>query len=330
MDCKKPKPCSQPPKQQCCDPATPEFSLCIGDYALTWAGKRATVERTRQTPDGTYTSVTVQNGCIVAYGTAPIASYTPPYCAPAPDSCGGVNATAPISPQAGNTLSSNAGGLYAHTYIQGQTGIVVTGSGTATDPFVITGQILQSGSLVGRNGVAVNKSDEGNHYVGLTATGVTAGQYGRFTVDEYGRITGIENNREGGVKVGDGLEARADGDDVLIAHPKQNFADNPQFGGWTAVFNTTGHLTDLTRAINIEAGTYRFGLYEVTVNGFGSITNIRQSHTEISEAGSFQTADGKTVHYDETGRIYRITTPQNNQSGSNNGQPTGLLATGNP
>lgn len=73
------KPCKTeiPKKPKTCKP----FSICVGNHSLIWDGSCASiVKRKYQIPNGTFTSVTFQDGCIVGVGQAPIPQYTPQAC----------------------------------------------------------------------------------------------------------------------------------------------------------------------------------------------------------------------------------------------------------
>ena len=57
------------------------FQICVGNHSLIWDGSCASiVKRKYQIPNGTYTSVTFEDGCIVGVGQAPIPQYTPQAC----------------------------------------------------------------------------------------------------------------------------------------------------------------------------------------------------------------------------------------------------------
>ena len=73
------KPCKTeiPKKTKTCKP----FSICVGNHSLIWDGSCASiVKRKYQIPNGTFTSVTFEDGCIVGVGQAPIPQYTPQAC----------------------------------------------------------------------------------------------------------------------------------------------------------------------------------------------------------------------------------------------------------
>ena len=73
------KPCSKelPDAKRKCK----EFSLCVGNKSLQYDGNCLYVtDRKFKIPNGTYTSITFQEGCIVGVGTAPLPVYTPQAC----------------------------------------------------------------------------------------------------------------------------------------------------------------------------------------------------------------------------------------------------------
>ena len=73
------KPCKTeiPKKPKTCKP----FSICVGNHSLIWDGYcTSIVKRKYQIPNGTYTSVTFEDGCIIGVGQAPIPQYTPQAC----------------------------------------------------------------------------------------------------------------------------------------------------------------------------------------------------------------------------------------------------------
>lgn len=80
------KPCSKelPDAKRKCK----EFSLCVGNKSLHYDGNCLYVtDRKFKIPNGTYTSITFQEGCIVGVGEAPLPVYTPQAC------CDGVTPT---------------------------------------------------------------------------------------------------------------------------------------------------------------------------------------------------------------------------------------------
>lgn len=313
LDCKKPKPCEpkETPKPQPCSPA---FNLCVGDRTLKWDGFCPTIERTRHTPDGTYTSVTVVDGCIVGYGYSDEATYTPPYCNPNPTSCqqGAVttNATYTISPNNDNSIVQSASGLFARTFVQGKGNIAVSGKGTAQNPYMVSfNGNSEKTAVVGENGITHHDSG-GVTYVGLLPTGVQKGMYNGFSINEYGQIIGFSDavsRDQSSVKAGAGLTATDDGSITTIAHEEHDIPVATVFGGFAVGLNKSGHIVQMERIATVTAGTYTVGAYKMSINEFGSITNVVQDEKVPSSAGTFTTSDNKIVSYDIAGRITDVT-----------------------
>ena len=329
LDCKKPQPCPKPDTTTPTTPqATPAFSVCIADYTLHWDGTHATLERTRVTTDGTYGSITLQDGCVVGYGDCEIPTYTPPYCNPNPAPCndgtgGGTGTTATVSPRAGNQLATDAYGLYAKAYVQGGTGVTVTGHGTQSSPYMVSMAENTGGStdgkIVGQGGISVEQRG-GVYFLSMPRAELTAGKYGAFTINEYGQIPGVDNdiatltsdNLGGSNDVQ--VSKIADGISIDLA-PTQLTANSYRFGGYDVSISDGGRVTNATQVARTEAGTYKLGAYNIELDQFGGITGIVQSTEVPQSAGSFTTSDGSTVYYDDTGRITSVVTGANTGKG---------------
>lgn len=322
LDCKKPQPCPKPDTTPTTPQPTPAFSVCISDYTLHWDGTHATLERTRFTTDGTYGSITLHNGCVVGYGDCEIPTYTPPYCNPNPTPCnegvgGGTGTTAIVSPRPGNHLATDAYGLYAKTYVQGGTGVTVTGQGTQTSPYIVSiaGNAGNAGGptngkLVGQGAITVEERN-GVYFVSMPRADLSAGKYGAFNVNEYGVITSIDDtvailtaDNVGGsddvqiTKVADGI--------TIDLAPTQLTANSYRFGGYDVSISDGGRITNATQVSHTDAGTYKLGAYNISLDQYGGITGIVQSPEVPQSGGSFTTTDGSIVYYDDTGRITRV------------------------
>ena len=319
-NCKLPQPCVPeevvPPKEP-----TPAFDLCVGDYSLHWDGTHLTHSRKIVTPDGTYGSITLHDGCVVAYGDCEIPTYTPPYCNPNPLPCGeGVGTgggtgggTVTVSPTAGNHLKQDPFGLFAKTYLSGGTGITVSGEGTQQRPYTIALQgnadgnsgtettIVGSGAIdaVTRNGVT---------YISLKSNGVTAGKYGPLTINEQGVVTAIDEAEmfltSKNLQVSRELTLQGI-DTAQIGLADSSAAGTHRFGGYDVTVSQGGRVTQATRVSDITGGNYKIGAYTITLDNYGGITGIEQDEAP-AEAGEFKTLDGRTVKYDETGRITSV------------------------
>lgn len=330
LDCKKPQPCPKPDTTTPTTPqATPAFSVCIADYTLHWDGTHATLERTRVTTDGTYGSITLQDGCVVGYGDCEIPTYTPPYCNPNPAPCndgtgGGTGTTATVSPRAGNQLATDAYGLYAKAYVQGGTGVTVTGHGTQSSPYMVSMAENTGGStdgkIVGQGGISVEQRG-GVYFLSMPRAELTAGKYGAFTINEYGQITGVDNDIATltSDNIGGSNDVQvskiADGISIDLA-PTQLTANSYRFGGYDVSISDGGRVTNATQVARTEAGTYKLGAYNIELDQFGGITGIVQSTEVPQSAGSFTTSDGSTVYYDDTGRITSVVTGANTGKGT--------------
>ena len=329
LDCKKPQPCPKPDTTTPTTPqATPAFSVCIADYTLHWDGTHATLERTRLTTDGTYGSITLQDGCVVGYGDCEIPTYTPPYCNPNPAPCndgtgGGTGTTATVSPRAGNQLSTDNYGLYAKAYVQGGTGVTVTGHGTQSSPYMVSMAENTGGStdgkIVGQGGISVEQRG-GVYFLSMPRAELTAGKYGAFTINEYGQITGVDDDITTltSDNIGGSNDVQvskiADGISIDLA-PTQLTANSYRFGGYDVSISDGGRVTNATQVARTEAGTYKLGAYNIELDQFGGITGIVQSTEVPQSAGSFTTSDGSTVYYDDTGRITSVVTGANTDKG---------------
>ena len=329
LDCKKPQPCPKPDTTTPTTPqATPAFSVCIADYTLHWDGTHATLERTRVTTDGTYGSITLQDGCVVGYGDCEIPTYTPPYCNPNPAPCndgtgGGKGTTATVSARAGNQLSTDDYGLYAKAYVQGGTGVTVTGHGTQSSPYMVSMAENTGGStdgkIVGQGGISVEQRG-GVYFLSMPRAELTAGKYGAFTINEYGQITGVDDDIATltSDNIGGSNDVQvskiADGISIDLA-PTQLTANSYRFGGYDVSISDGGRVTNATQVARTEAGTYKLGAYNIELDQFGGITGIVQSTEVPQSAGSFTTSDGSTVYYDDTGRITSVVTGANTGKG---------------
>ena len=319
-NCKLPQPCVPEEVVPLKEP-TPAFDLCVGDYSLHWDGTHLTHSRKIVTPDGTYGSITLHDGCVVAYGDCEIPTYTPPYCNPNPLPCGeGVGTgggtgggTVTVSPTAGNHLKQDPFGLFAKTYLSGGTGITVSGEGTQQRPYTIALQgnadgnsgteatIVGSGAIdaVTRNGVT---------YISLKSNGVTAGKYGPLTINEQGVVTAIDEAEmfltSKNLQVSRELTLQGI-DTAQLELADSSAAGTHRFGGYDVTVSQGGRVTQATRVSDITGGNYKIGAYTITLDNYGGITGIEQDEAP-AEAGEFKTLDGRTVKYDETGRITSV------------------------
>lgn len=130
-------PCSKaiPPMNKPCK----AFNLCVGNYTLFWDGSCASIQpREFQIKDGTYTSITFENGCIVDVGQAPIPVYTPQACcgsdSTVDNTTNGNNTSLTVGKEAGNLVNISHGEITVKPSWEDGT-VKVTGDGSAVKPW---------------------------------------------------------------------------------------------------------------------------------------------------------------------------------------------------
>lgn len=261
LDCKKPVAC--PPEvtpKEVYPPATPEFTVCVGDYTLTWNGTRLYKTRARNTPDGEYGAVTVTNGCVVAYALADVPTYTPPYCNPNPPPCGDGESTGTaiqVSPAAGNQLSASTLGLYAKAYITAGVGVNITGNGTQAQPYVVTRDSAEGNAMSLAAGSRINIEEliTGQQTISVRDGTLAAGIYGGFSVDRHGFVTGYN----------------AALSDTTVAEV---------IGGLDITVTTTAGVATVEHDRVAAAAIYSIGDSEVTVSQTGHVINVEKLAAE--------------------------------------------------
>lgn len=134
--------------------------------------------------------------------------------------------------------------------------------------------------------------------------------YNGFSINEYGQIIGFSDavsRDSSSVKAGAGLTATDDGSIITIAHEEHDIPVATVFGGFAVGLNKSGHIVEMERIATVTAGTYTVGAYKMSINEFGSITNVVQDEEVPDGAGTFTTSDNKLVSYDTAGRITDVT-----------------------
>ena len=128
------KPCkTEIPKTKTCKP----FQICVGNHSLVWDGSCASiVKRKYQIPNGTFTSVTFEDGCIVGVGQAPIPQYTPQACCDG-DTVEQVGGTQGLTRAKGvnNLVTITNGAISVEPMWDANGNIKVEGNGTQDKPW---------------------------------------------------------------------------------------------------------------------------------------------------------------------------------------------------
>lgn len=263
------------------------FDACLGlGRRISYNGKCFTLLEDVVTPDGWYDRIQVVNGCIVAVGQAEEAIYTPPPCAPSPESCvtgtsgGAFSCSDIISAKAGN-LSTCSGNKILTTIHFGGGNVTVTGTGTSNDPIVLSAPSGGGSTVLSSNTLDI--TGEGSlqdpYLINLKQTTVTPGSYLGFEVDSYGRIVNYEAEEQDVVRSvvqGTGITAENNLGAVTIGLADSGVdAGNYQLGGYTVKIDMTGRTTEVKRSVTLEQQTLAVGGKQITVSEFGSITAIK-------------------------------------------------------
>jgi len=290
--------------------ANDPFTLCVGTSMLTWDGEQLSVAHGTPIPDGEYTQFSVRHGCIISAGQALVPEYTPPPCVEPPSPCGGASSAAVVSPAAGNLTTQTSLGLLTKVFIQGGGGTGVTGTGVVGDPFVITPPTSSGPNIIaGTSEVEVNNTPSGAISIGLKNSGIGAGTYAGITFNSHGIATGYAAPAASAISqvVGAGEVAAENQSGVVTVglNPSAAGGSSYDIGGYSVSVSQGGTIESMEQNITLTPGGITLGGYNVTLNALGSITAVERSVTLT--AGTFNTVDGKTVHYDEFGTITQIT-----------------------
>ncbi len=314
LNCIKPVPCVPNEEvKEIYPPATPPFNFCAGNLSVSWDGSRLRSEQVRNIPDGEYGTVTVTDGCITGFGLMPAATYTPPYCNPAPIPCGdgSSSGTTPISPEAGNTLVSSTLGLYAKTYIQGDTTITVSGNGTQANPYKLAGATGTGVKKItsGNPHIIINETVPGVPSVGLIDSGITAGIYAGFAVDRFGLITGYNNTSEdvvSDIQAGTDIVVSNVGSTFTIGHTTKLAGNTTvRLGAYDVGISQGGHIETATRQNTVVPGTYAVDGWLITIDSYGAITEIINDPTPLPNP-SQAILDIIDIYYNTANDTYSI------------------------
>lgn len=269
----------------------PSWELCL-PFAGKLISKGGCIELLPGTPppDGVYGKVVVANGCIVGLEKADIPIYSAPPCAPVPCDCGSGGGGGDIcnaSTEAGNLFSCDASGRpLVKLWIKGGDSINVTGNGTANNPYIIdfTGSTGTGGVYIrsGNNAITISGSGASDNPYEVTHKKGLEGKYGTLSFDEFGHLIEYTPTAQQdgimGLKEGRGICIDTDVSTGIATiglcdERFDTYTGTVQLGGFNVEIKN-GEVVDVTRVINLPAGTYTFGKYDVTINEYGSITNI--------------------------------------------------------
>lgn len=288
--------CRKTPKRTQCDPVdvgekTPAvcqpFEVCLPfGGRLFFDGSCLHAEPGKNVPDGAYGVIIVKDGCIVDARPNPVFEYTPGPCAPAATPCDetGSGSGIELAPGACNLLTRNAAGQYGvFLNVENGDGAAVDGCGSSSRPLRIslTSQDAEKTYIQSEDLQAVYVSGQGtanNPYViGLVETAVKPGEYGGFTVDRYGRITGHTDASEGSIYsivAGPGIAVTSQSGVATVSLDAVIDGDLYVLGGYDVTLDLAGRVTNIKQGIEIEPATYDPYYYAFTLNALGSVVAV--------------------------------------------------------
>ena len=290
------------------------FSVCLPfGRQLVWDGQGLRLKGTVNTADGQYGLFTVENGCITKAEEQPACEYTAQPCTPAATPCGDSGSgDVPLQPGADNILNYDASGRLGGqiNYTTSTEGLSITGYGTVSDPLTINyipGEAaktyVQSGSAA--IGVSGTGTASEPYVITHSSSPLGAGTYGQFTIDGFGHITAYEEQTLGVTQIlgVNGVTAKANGTVYTVGLEAQDSYGTYQLGAYSVTVSGEGIVTGVARNITIavseETGyvtldpnynTFSFNEYGSLV-GFTPVTPYaKDQFAETFDAGRDSTA----------------------------------------
>ena len=309
-------------------PVYEPFTACLPFGAsLEWDGQGLIYhESANPISDGVYGTITVQGNCIASAGAEPVCEYTPAPCAPAAGPCSGTGsggAGVAISPSADNlTYLDTANRLKTTLFYRAGTGISMSGSGTKSDPLVVS-SVGDSGSdgtgfirlISGNSGVKVTGSGTSSapYMVSHVENGGVSGMCGPFTLDEYGHVIGYNEQASSVLAVmgATDVEVTTNGGIVTVALADQRTAGQYTTGGWELEFDNYGVLRGTKQVISLavnENDVYDMRDYGLSFNQYGSVVGITPLKHNSSVGAAWaddisSSADSITVTVPDSGKL---------------------------
>ena len=290
------------------------FSVCLPfGRQLVWDGQGLRLKGTVNTADGQYGLFTVENGCITKAEEQPACEYTAQPCTPAATPCGdGSSGNIPLQPGEDNLLNYDASGRLGAqiNYTTSTEGMSITGYGTVNSPLTIdytpgeaARTYLQTGSAA--IGVSGTGTATAPYVLTHTSSPLGAGTYGSFTIDDFGHVIGYEEQELGVTQIlgVNGVTAKANGTVYTVGLDTQSSYGTYQLGAYEVTVNGEGIVTGVARNITIavseETGyvtldptynTFSFNAYGSLV-GYTAVTPVAcDQFAETFDAGRDSTS----------------------------------------
>lgn len=303
-------------------PLCQPFSVCLPfGRRLVFNGECMSVEGTPNISDGEYGVIIVENGCIVGARPNPVFEYTPGPCAPAASPCGGSEGgSINLAPGICNLLSLDASGrLGAFLTVTAGEGVSVSGCGTTGSPLVISSKPAdaQRTYVQSEDTSAITVNGDGtmtNPYViGLGRVSLAAGDYGGFTIDEYGRVVAYKDPGSRNVTAvieGPGIKV-INQDGIATISLAESGIDAGQYlcGGYLLGFDLAGRVITIRQSIQLDEQQFDPFHNQIAVNELGSIIGVVPIIRETANIGRHHTAAigttvSDTITTDRRGSIY--------------------------
>lgn len=235
------KPCSKelPDAKRKCK----EFSLCVGNKSLHYDGNCLYVtDRKFKIPNGTYTSITFQEGCIVGVGEAPLPVYTPQAC------CDGETPTNVVqveplttSDEVGNLAKIENNKLTVNPAWKNTDTVTIGGNGTTDKPWKASVALDPTHNRISSSakGLKVELEFADSDTVSIEGTGAKDSPY-KFNVNTIRASLPEINKQE---VVGNGITITKTG--LVKADPNLNIVTNLEFASEAFTVINTGVATQV-------------------------------------------------------------------------------------
>lgn len=259
-------------------PQTPiyqPFSFCSMGKNFYYDGVGLTVTGTGvNIPDGEYTTVAVQDNCIVGFGVAPLPQYTPPPCVEAPTGgCGdGGSGGATIDPSTDNLTTDGISGVKTKLYTANTATVTLSGYGTASSPLMATatgGGTGGGGTVIAGEGIRIDMYASGQA-IGLREVGIKPATYNGFSVNKFGQILAY-NAPSGGTTlnavegVGDVKVTTSPNGVAVVSLPVSGVgSDFYTVGAYSVRYSASGLTSEMVRMVDIAPFVMKVPDFEVS------------------------------------------------------------------
>ena len=276
------------------------FSVCLPfGRQLVYDGQGLRLKGSVTIADGKYGQIVVQDGCITDALEQPVCEYTAQPCTPAATPCGdGTSGSITLQPGEDNLLNFDASGRLGAqlNYTTDTAGLTISGYGTVQSPLTINytpGEAAKTYVQAGSpTAVTVDGTGTAENPYNIThvSSPLGAGTYGQFTIDEFGHVTGYEEQDIGvtSLVAGDGIVLTQAGTSYTVGMERQSVYGTFQYGGYEVTSNGQGVVTNVSQAISLPVDTDTRTLtldptYNTfTFNEFGSLVGYTAREKEAA------------------------------------------------